>query len=132
MINRQEILDKFNSHCAYCGDEINLKSFQVDHIIPKRNFEFSILNKWEIPYFLEHLTEGDVNHIDNLFPSCRVCNKRKDTHSLEAFRNELHLQLPRANKTSSNYRMAKKFNQVIENPHFITFFFEKDWGLTLD
>ena len=34
MINRKEVLEKYNGHCAYCGKEITLKEMQVDHKHP--------------------------------------------------------------------------------------------------
>ena len=37
MINRQDVLEKYNNHCAYCGKEIDLKSMQVDHKQPRRH-----------------------------------------------------------------------------------------------
>ena len=36
MINRKEVLEKYNGHCAYCGKEITLKEMQVDHKHPRR------------------------------------------------------------------------------------------------
>lgn len=125
-IDRQAILDKMLSSCAYCGDFIDgIKNMQVDHIIPKSYFEYFIKNKHKVPTFLQHLTETDVDHSDNLFPSCRVCNKWKATHTVEQFRIELQEQLKRLNDYSSNYRMAKKYKQLWESPVKITFFFEQ-------
>lgn len=95
---REWIYVKYEGHCAYCGEKVPYEKFQVDHIIPKRNFDFCVSRKWNIPFFLKHLTINDVNHEHNLFPSCRVCNKRKDTLSIEDFRAELQLQVARAQK----------------------------------
>ncbi len=33
-IDRQQVYDKCDGHCAYCGVEITLKQMQVDHIQP--------------------------------------------------------------------------------------------------
>ncbi|MCD8401334.1 HNH endonuclease [Tenacibaculum finnmarkense] len=120
---RDEIFKKYDGKCAYCGDD--LKKMQVDHIIPQRNFLESIVNQNDIPCFLKHLKEEDVNHIDNLNPSCATCNKFKDTFSLSNFRRELGNQLSRAKKYSSNFRFALKYNQVKETPAEIIFHFEK-------
>lgn len=125
-INRQLVLEKFGSKCAYCGCNIDLKSMQVDHVISKRNFVWTLKN-WrvvKIPSFLTHLTENDVNHFDNLFPSCRFCNKFKDVYSLEDFRKELFNQIERVNIYSANYRMAKRYQLVKEIPKEIVFYFE--------
>ena len=119
---REKVFNKYDGKCAYCGDQ--LKKMQVDHIIPQRNFLESILKNYDIPSFLKHLKEYDVNHIDNLNPSCATCNKFKDTFSLRVFRRELQDQFNRAKKYSSNLRFALKFNQVLETPKDIVFYFE--------
>jgi len=31
---RQNVYNKYNGHCAYCGCHINYKDMQVDHIVP--------------------------------------------------------------------------------------------------
>ena len=64
-IDRQKVYDKYNGHCAYCGKPITIKDMQVDHILPKRN--------------------GGTNDIDNLNPSCRLCNHYKRANSIESF-----------------------------------------------
>ncbi len=98
---------------------------QIDHIIPQYNFTQHIHNRFRIPKFLTHLTESDLNHIDNLHPACRVCNKWKSDHDLELFRSELSEQVKRLNLYSSNYRIAKKYGQIQETIEPIIFFFEK-------
>ena len=124
-IDRQTIYSKFNGRCAYCGVEIQLKDMQVDHIIPQSFFAQHIYNKFRVPKFLEHLYITDVNHIDNLHPSCRVCNKWKSANDLELFRHELSEQLKRLNLYSANYRIAKKYSQIEEKEQPIIFYFEQ-------
>jgi len=43
---RIEIYSKYNGRCAYCGEEIQLKDMQVDHIIPKMSYKPFALIKW--------------------------------------------------------------------------------------
>lgn len=119
---KEIVFNKYNGHCAYCGDK--LIKMQIDHIIPQSNFYWHIKNNRDIPIFLNHLKEGDENHIDNLNPSCAVCNKAKDTFSLRVFRLELEDQINRAKKYSRNYRFALKYCQVIETKQPIVFHFE--------
>lgn len=69
-IDRNKILNKYGKRCGYCGTDIDLKSMQVDHIIPQENFEGCIRNIMHIPKFLLHLTLRDVHNIDNLMPAC--------------------------------------------------------------
>lgn len=123
-IDRYKIHSKYYGKCAYCGVEIQFNEMQVDHIIPKSDFRSYVKNKFRVPKVLEHLTEIDINHIDNLNPSCRVCNKWKSSHDLELFRKEIGSQIKRLNEYSSNYRMAKKYNQLIETQTEIKFYFE--------
>ena len=65
-IDREKVYDKYEGHCAYCGIEISIKDMQVDHLIPKKDL-------------------GNDN-IDNLMPSCKICNHYKRAWSLEYFR----------------------------------------------
>lgn len=121
---RIEIHSKYNGKCAYCGEDILLKDMQIDHIIPQEMYIKHVRNKFRIPTFLSHLTEADMNHDDNLNPSCRVCNKWKSCHDLELFRRELSEQVKRLNERSSNYRIVKKYNQIEEVVKPIVFYFE--------
>ena len=123
-IDRTKVYEKCGGHCGYCGVEIKIKEMQVDHIIPSSFYFHHIKNKHRVPSFLSHLTESDVNHIDNLLPTCRVCNKWKSAHDLELFRKELSEQVKRLNDYSSNYRIAKKYGQIVETPNPIVFYFE--------
>lgn len=124
-IDRKAVYESLGGHCAYCGETIEYKDMQVDHIIPKQFFEWHLKNEFKIPPFLKHLKLYDVDHSDNLLPTCRVCNKWKSAHDLELFRSEIFAQIERLNKRSSNYRMAKKYGLVQETPNPIIFYFEK-------
>ena len=124
-IDRIAVYNKLDGHCAYCGDKIGFSVMQVDHIIPKRNFEWHVKNRFKVPPFLKHLTEKDVNHIDNLFPSCKTCNTWKTAFDIETFRDELEKQIKRLNNYSANYRMAKRYGLVEETDKPIVFYFEK-------
>lgn len=119
------IHQKYNACCGYCGEEIKLNAMQVDHIIPQSSFIWHLKNNYKIPFFLLHLKECDVNHIDNLMPACRVCNKWKSSFDLELFRNEISEQVVRLNNYSSNYRMAKRYDLVSECVKTVTFYFER-------
>lgn len=129
---RQVVYDKYEGHCAYCGEEIALKYMQIDHIIPQLNWNVIFKNKvhgaldYMIPYFLIHLTIDDLHHIDNLNPACRVCNKWKNSHHLELFRSKLEAQTKRLRLRSANYRMAIRYGLIEEiKVEKIVFYFEK-------
>lgn len=122
-INRDTVYRKFNRHCAYCGCLL-VGKFQIDHVIPKRNFRTDVANKYRVPLFLVHLTVDDVDHIDNLVPTCHSCNNYKDTYPLETFRHNI-LELKRQlNDNSSQYRISKRFGLIREVDIPVKFYFE--------
>lgn len=96
---------KYNYHCAYCGCELEYKDMQVDHINSV------------------YLNDDNIN-LDNLNPSCRMCNFYKSTMPIEKFRHQLGLILGRLEKNYI-YRLAKKYNLIEENPKEVKFYFEK-------
>lgn len=51
---RELVYAKFEGKCGYCGNHMEYKDMQVDHIQPQRSMG----------------TDG----IDNLMPACRLCN----------------------------------------------------------
>jgi len=128
---RIKVYEKFGGKCAYCGEDIHYDEMCIDHIISKRDFEVTIKyakkpvsEAFRTPDFLVHLTVDDVDHIDNLFPCCRTCNSWKKSYSIETFRRQLEEQVKKLNKYSTNYRIAKKYYQVIETVRPIVFYFE--------
>lgn len=127
---RTQIHGKFGGKCAYCGEEIELKAMQVDHVIPQSDLEYNYQAgqfKYidQIPEFLRHLGPHDLNHSDNLFPACRVCNNWKLWHSLRKFRSEIEAQLVRMQRDVAPYRMAKRYGLIKETPKPVVFWYEK-------
>jgi len=104
-INRVGVLNKYNSHCGYCGCEIDLKSMQVDHIKPKRN--------------------GGTDDMDNLMPSCRLCNHYKRGGGVEYLRN-LILTMRRKLENIYIFRVAEKYGLVQWSGWDGKFYFEKE------
>lgn len=126
-IDRNVIYQKFEGKCAYCGHKIKLNDMQIDHIIPKSTYSFHMQTRHKVPAFLSHLTEQDVNHVDNLFPSCQVCNLRKLNYSLEDFRNEVTDLINILENKSQTYKMAKRFNFVkTKRVRSFKFYFEHE------
>ena len=127
-MNRERVWLKYDKHCAYCGEEIEFKAMQVDHIVPKRHYE-AMCNQpgWSLKGHIEqihgHYVEMDSE--ENLNPSCRKCNNYKSDFSLEGFRQELSLQLERLNKTSTTYGRALRYRLIKETPKPIIFYFEQ-------
>ena len=101
---RVKVYNKYNQHCAYCGVELEYKEMQVDHLKSK--------------YY------GGLDDIDNLMPSCRKCNNFKNVFSLEQFREEISLQVERADKYSVNFRTAERFGLIKRIDISVIFYFE--------
>lgn len=121
---RQLVHDKCGGNCAYCGDTLG-KRWTVDHVISQRNFILTIKNKFKVPSFLTHLTELDVNHIDNLLPACQSCNNYKSAEDIETFRLELGKLVERLQKYSTQFKIATRFGLVRKAEKNIVFYFEK-------
>lgn len=122
---RERIHARYGGRCAYCGCEIGIGEMEADHLVPRFLFERKH-EQGRIPEALAHLGRDDVDHEDNLMPSCRTCNRWKSTLTLEKFRRELGKQLERARRYSSNYRMALRYGMVEERPGPVAFHFERE------
>lgn len=68
--DRQAVYEKYSGHCAYCGEKIEYKDMQVDHIDPQRFYA----------------DKRKADRKENLNPSCRRCNHYKRAWDLEKFR----------------------------------------------
>lgn len=110
---RLTVYKKTDGHCAYCGEAIEFKAMQADHVAPME--------------YAELIARGgnDPNHIDNFLPACRPCNYIKSTMLLEIFRNRVNLWLDTLFRDNVTYRNALRFGVLLEKPHKVQFFFEK-------
>ena len=115
---RQQVYDKCDGHCAYCGVEITLKQMQVDHIQPHWH-TFT-----EQQASQSNIVKGS-HDLDNLNPSCARCNKWKSTYSVEHFRKVVETSLERLERDTPNFRLARDYGliEVIEKP--VIFYFER-------
>lgn len=104
-IDRQAVYDKYDGHCAYCGCKLeSIKDMQVDHILPQRN--------------------GGNNEIDNLNPSCRLCNHYKRGNDLETFRTFSLGGLIERLKKIYIFRVALKYGMIDIKNWDAKFYFE--------
>lgn len=105
-IDRDAVYKKYNGKCSYCGDNIELKNMQVDHIVPIR--------------------DGGTDEYDNLNPTCRMCNHYKRGDNLESFRQwKLGKLINRLNKIYI-FRMAVKYGMVEIKYWDRKFYYEKE------
>lgn len=118
---RVKVHEKYNHRCAYCGCDIEYKDMQVDHIIPHRNY--SRMHSGMI-HDGQLITDYGIDDIENLNPTCRVCNGWKSVWSVEEFRREIQLQIERLQRNSSGFRIALKYGLIKETNTVIKFYFE--------
>ena len=110
---RQEVYEKYQGHCAYCGKELAYKDFQLDHLIPVAN--------WGGRY-----TEEEIECFENYMPACRRCNHYKRGYSLEEFRKMIQEIPNKLYRDNYIYKVGLDYNLIVpkESPK-VQFYFEK-------
>ena len=101
---RQTVLDRFHSRCAYCGKKITMQELNVDHIVPLR--------------------KGGEDMLYNMYPSCRSCNQAKSTLDIEQFREFVQTAYQRA-KQKPFFRIADAVGRSYESEKPVRFYFEQ-------
>lgn len=101
---RQDVYDKLDGHCAYCGELLRIEDMQIDHVVPLRS--------------------GGTNDMVNLLPACRSCNHYKRGNSLEAWRRMLEATPATLSRDSYTYCQAVRFGLVKPTPKPVVFYFE--------
>lgn len=104
-IDRKAIWQKYGGRCAYCGCVITLKEMQVDHVKPRRI--------------------GGSDDVDNLKPSCRLCNHYKRAMSLEEFRTWALGEMVNRLRKIYIVRVAEKYGIITVKDFDRKFYFEK-------
>lgn len=108
---RERVLNRFGGRCGYCGEKPS--KLQIDHIVP----------------FARHYYDPQSAHSEsNLMPACQSCNNYKTTLGLETFRMQIADQLRMLRERSVNFRLAKRFGLLTENPKPVVFYFESEGG----
>ena len=122
---RQIVFEKFDGHCAYCGDKLE-SGWHIDEIEPiQRNHVYNKeKHKWEINKENPMLHPERLN-INNQYPSCPSCNINKHSMSLEGFRNAIYEFVKNLNQNSVQYKIAKRYGLITETENAVVFYFEK-------
>ena len=102
---RAEVWMKYDGRCAYCGEDLEYKNMQVDHIIPVHS--------------------GGANDIANYNPSCRQCNFYKSANTVDFFRLNMMDIHKRIMKPFIS-RLGAKYGIVQINEWDGIFYFEKE------
>lgn len=108
---RQQVYDKYNGHCAYCGCSLTYEEMQVDHI--------------DSVYRAEYGGREADNSIGNYMPSCRSCNFYKGVYSIEQFRSNIENLLIRKLHRDFNYKLLVKYGMIHEDLKPVLFYFEQ-------
>lgn len=120
---RHKVYAKCGGRCAYCGQPLELKDMQIDHLKPILR---GSTQEWKEKY------GGNVygdDTIDNMLPSCRSCNNYKSSSPLDSWRRQIENLLIQLNRISI-YRIAKRYGLITENPKRIEFYFEQQkWDM---
>ena len=117
---RQQVYEKYDGHCAYCGCELAYKDMQVDHVDPCYRNDPESKTGNEVKK-----SADELNQLDNLMPSCRMCNFYKSVSTLEAFRKRLQETLLPNVERPFQFRLAQKYGLVEVHEKPIRFYFEE-------
>jgi len=121
MIDRQKVYEKYDGRCAYCGNKIEFKKMQVDHLIPKALY--SVKHDCLL-VDARKFTDFNLNDFPNLMPSCRRCNHYKRAYTLEDFRHVMKTLHERVMKQYIT-KVAIDFGIVKIEPFNGSFYFEQ-------
>lgn len=108
---REEVFQKYEGHCAYCGKKLEYKEMQVDHLIPYQRERFGKYSEEEIWCF------------ENYMPSCRRCNHYKRAHNLETFR-RLIAEIPKKLSELYIFKVGVDYELCSTKERPIVFYFE--------
>jgi 5-methylcytosine-specific restriction endonuclease McrA len=127
---RQEVFDKCNGRCAYCGCELE-KGWHVDHVEPVRRGERYVYDengnriRKDGEYVMEYYEiHPERNSADNYMPACASCNINKHSDTIEEFRKNIAKYLESLNLRMVQYKMVKKYGLVEETNKPVIFYFE--------
>ncbi len=120
---------KFGGKCAYCGGDLPLKGWHVDHVAPiirESKIDREKHAQGEFRLVQTGRCERPENEtFENYWPSCAPCNLFKSVYDIESWRSEIALQVERARKQSFNFRFAELFGLVQQTGNPVIFWFEK-------
>ena len=105
---RLDIYNKYNGRCGYCGEKIDIKDMQVDHIVALR--------------------VGGTDTLDNMICSCRSCNHYKSTYTLEIFKKQLQEIPNKLLRDSAIFRIALRYGLIEIKDKEIEFYFKEYKG----
>ena len=112
---REEIWNKYDKHCSYCGKLLEYKDMQVDHQIPQRRATKKA-GRGRLPV-------EKIETFDNYYPSCRRCNLHKRAVGLETYRRYVE-EIPEKLLATFIYKAGLDYKLIEVKPRKIKFYFE--------
>ena len=113
------IYGKYNNKCAYCGEPLQYKTMQIDHIVPYSRFDLIKKKPKDL----------NLNSFENLNPSCTNCNTIKSNLTIDEFREHiwkaLRKKFKKIKKRNGIVKLGFKYNLLKLEKKKIIFFFEK-------
>lgn len=120
---RETLKQKYEGHCAYCGEVLGDR-WDADHFIAVRR-NWVVKNGKNVYTDCEN-PENDT--IENMMPSCKPCNNDKSSLSIEAWREMIKNKIVCLNRDNATYQKAKRYGLVVETDIDVVFYFEKFKG----
>ena len=120
---RQQVYDKYQGHCAYCGKEIKMSEMQVDHIVPIAHSVYGPREQAE--KVMKMFEDDSINGIDNLMPACRACNFYKGINNIDGLRRRIQQELEHTCRSTFQTRLAMQYGMIEYKPWDGKFYFER-------
>ena len=104
-MNRRDIYNKYDGHCAYCGKKIEYDDMTIDRLTAQ--------------------SKGGTNNLENTIPSCQLCNNQKADRTVEEFRAFLE-DITSVLDENKQYRLALRYKKIaVVKRSPIVFYFEQ-------
>lgn len=121
---RKQVYKKCDGRCAYCGKDMLFAQMQVDHLHPT-------YWNWTEEQILEAGITRGTDHIENLMPACRRCNKWKDKHDIEGLRVQILKQPAMLLADSAGFKLLLDYGLVVTAEWDGKFYYERMAGFSM-
>ncbi|MDD3383680.1 MAG: HNH endonuclease [Bacilli bacterium] len=112
---KEKFLDIYDNKCVYCGngiENLSIDLFEIDHYVNKASFEKTI----------------DAHKLENIYPSCRTCNRNKTSIFINDKTIYFNLLNPNLGIEKVFFRdsdFSIKINNTYIQDNFITHFYNE-------
>ena len=118
---RQEVWDKSQGHCWYCGCKLPKNGWHADHFWPIYREVKYVPDNSDSQFSHKSVNTGECwrkeyDTLENTVPSCAPCNLFKASYPFDFFRIEIEAQIKRVRKASSGFRIAERMGIIEPKP----------------